>query len=131
MNNFILRLKEIIFAYGRKWDKLVPKRHEIDKFVLEKLNKGLPSELLDFSKNNSIEHYIIHHSEKINKSLRYYSRDIIGEEAFNKLPDNTIELGEKYSKYIKKYSIKDDIVVYRRVPDDVMNKTLNAAINIR
>ena len=118
------------------WDEIAPYKGKISKTSYENMSdkerekytervKEFAHRYINVSpkkyvpnSNNKLytpEYSICHYSEALNKDLR---KDLQEEE------------GCEYSNAIKKYSLMNDIVVYRGIDDSVLNQTKEAALFI-
>ena len=111
LNVWYYKLKEKIFRYGGKWDALAPRESEAIVFAHKNINK----EPQKGSAPYSVEYKLAMSAETINESLRS------GEKYF-----------DDFSKELQlKYSLKEDIVVYRGVSEIPYTKMKKAAESIR
>jgi hypothetical protein len=111
LNVWYYKLKEKIFRYGEKWDALAPCESEAIVFAHKNINK----EPKKGSPPYSVEYKLAMSAETINESLRSGKKDF-----------------DDFSKELQsKYSLKEDIVVYRGVSEIPYTKMKKAAESIR
>ena len=121
MNNFILRFKELIFSYGKKWDKLAASKSNLEEYVKENLNE----EPEKFYNNNRLK-------PTFERSIAKDSGDIFNNMLYMTATHNDDYNSDELNYYIeaiRKYTTKNDIVVYRGVKEFVMQSTIKEAIN--
>ena len=112
MKVWYFKLKEKIFRYGEKWDALAPLENKAIVFAHKKINEEPQKES---STNLFMEHKLASSAQTINDNLR---RDENYYDCFSK------ELQSKYS-------LKEDIVVYRGVSEEPYKKMKESAKNIK
>ncbi|MGT2750783.1 ADP-ribosyltransferase [Streptococcus orisasini] len=116
------RLYELASAFqlGKKWDKLSPTVDNVKEFTLEKLNTEPPKNLNGDPNKSSSEYCLAYNcGERYN----YRIRDRDSDDDFN-------DKIKRYSDEIKKYSIKENVVVYRGISKLVKNQIEEAAKEI-
>ncbi len=121
MNNFILRFKELIFSYGKKWDKLAASKSNLEEYLKENLNE----EPEKFYNNNRLK-------PTFERSIAKDSGDIFNNMLYMTATHNDDYNSDELNYYIeaiRKYTTKNDIVVYRGVKEFVMQSTIKEAIN--
>ncbi len=107
------RLKDIITKTGSRWDQLAPSKENAIEFAHKNLNLD-PERMIDTYKY-SLEYLLAHSGESINEKYRKgYNLD---------------EEDKNIADMLKKYTTKQDIVVYRGVCDYVYEKMIENAKN--
>lgn len=109
---FFYRIKEFIFRYGFRWDLLSPSAEEAKEFAHKNINEEPKKKKEENFNKLTAEKEIVEYSTIINRSFRYEYED-----------PHFINL----SKKIEKYKLKKDIVVYRGVHNQIMDKMIENA----
>lgn len=135
-DRIFLRLKELLYRYGGRWDKLSPDMGEISiesresmsfeeeeqylenitQYAIKNINTPPKDSQVDNTYKDTPERMICHNGIDYNKNLR---EGILCDEIF------------KNSESIRKYKLEVDIVVYRGVTDSVLSHNIESAMGNR
>lgn len=135
-DRIFLRLKELLYRYGSRWDKLSPDMGEVSRerrasmsleeeeqylenitqYAIKNINTPPKDSQVDNPYKYTPERMICNNGINYNKNLR---ESILCDEVFEN------------SEYIRKYKLEVDIVVYRGVTDSVLSHNIESAMGNR
>lgn len=127
-----LRLKELLYRYGSRWDKLSPDMGEVSiecrrsmsleeeeqylenitKYAIKNINIPPKDSQVDNPYKDTPEKMICSNGTKYNENLR---KGILFDEVFEN------------SEFIRKYKLEVDLVVYRGVKDSILFHNIESA----